>query len=175
MASGSPAPSSARGGRGGAGRKMLGRGGIAKRTARKNAAAPKRGGGRPRGRGRNKRYEDPRVQAAHDRQNFLRDLYSEVASAMKPVLEDLADETVKTLVENPTAHKDVPEYVAVQEELDRRFEEAKHRADREFNNKTGIATREYQLNTCFSEQRFEVRISRCHTAFCIAFPFSLFF
>ncbi|KAI1364725.1 hypothetical protein F5Y08DRAFT_201371 [Xylaria arbuscula] len=148
---GSPAPSPARG-RGGHLRKGMGRGG-AKKNGRKNAAAPKRGG-RPKGRGRNKTYEDPRVQAAYDRQKVLRDLYSEVASAVKPVLEDLADRTVKTLIENPTAHKAVPEYQALQQELDERLDQALRSVDREFNARMAIATREYQLNTAVTERKF---------------------
>ncbi|KAI0194963.1 hypothetical protein F4808DRAFT_440968 [Astrocystis sublimbata] len=149
---GSPAASPMRGKLGNL-RKVTGRG-ISKKTARKNAAAPKRGGGRPRGRGRNKTYEDPRVQAAYDRQKILRDLYSEVASAIKPVLEDLADVTVKTLTENSTAYKEVPEYHILQRQLDDRLEEVLRAADREFNTRTAIATREYHLNTAVTEKKF---------------------
>ncbi|KAI0808426.1 hypothetical protein GGR55DRAFT_190369 [Xylaria sp. FL0064] len=149
---GSPAPSPARGKLGNL-KRGTGRGGYRK-NGRKNAAAPKRGGGRPRGRGRNKTYEEPRAQAAYDRQKFLRDLYSEVASAIKPVLEDLADGTVKTLIENPTAHKEVPEYQILQRQLDDRLEEAMRSADREFNTRTAIATREYQLHTAATEKKY---------------------
>ncbi|KAI8634851.1 hypothetical protein F5Y19DRAFT_127605 [Xylariaceae sp. FL1651] len=149
---GSPAPSPAKV-KPGILRKGAGRG-ISKKNARKNAVAPKRGGGRPKGRGRNKTYEDQRVQAAYDRQKILRDLYSEVASAIKPVLEDLADLTVKRLIENPTAHKEVPEYHILQRQLDDRLREAMRTADREFNTKTAIATREYQLNTTITEKKF---------------------
>ncbi|RWA12903.1 hypothetical protein EKO27_g2197 [Xylaria grammica] len=148
---GSPAPSPAKGKAGNL-KKATGRG-ASKKNARKNAGAPKKGG-RPKGRGRNKTYEDPRVQAAYDRQKILRDLYSEVASAIKPVLEDLADMTVKTLIEKPTAHKEVPEYQILQRQLDDRLEEAVRSADREFTTRTAIATREYQLNTAVTEQKF---------------------
>ncbi|KAI0527911.1 hypothetical protein F5B22DRAFT_10347 [Xylaria bambusicola] len=148
---GSPAPSPAKGKLGNL-KKAVGRG-AGKKNGRKNAAAPRRGG-RPKGRGRNKTYEDPRVQAAYDRQKVLRDLYSEVASAVKPVLEDLADMTVKTLIETPTAHKAVPEYHVLQRKLDSRLEEVMRSADREFTTRTAIATREYQLNTAVTEQKF---------------------
>ncbi|KAI0914333.1 hypothetical protein F4823DRAFT_572838 [Ustulina deusta] len=148
---GSPAPSPAKGKVGNL-KKATGRG-ASKKNARKNAAGPKKGG-RPKGRGRNKTYEDPRVQAAYDRQKILRDLYSEVASAIKPVLEDLADMTVKTLIEDPTAHTEVPEYQILQRQLDDRLEEAMRSADREFTTRTTIATREYQLNTAVTEKKF---------------------
>ncbi|KAI0190199.1 hypothetical protein EV127DRAFT_93798 [Xylaria flabelliformis] len=149
---GSPAPSPMRGRLGNLKRGGMGRG-ISKKNARKNAMAPKRGG-RPKGRGRNKTYEDPRVQAAYDRQKILRDLYSEVASAIKPVLEDLADVTVKTLTENPTAHKEVPEYHILQSQLDDRLDEVLRATDREFNTRMTIATSEYRLNAEVTEKKF---------------------
>ncbi|KAI1268559.1 hypothetical protein F5Y18DRAFT_415265 [Xylariaceae sp. FL1019] len=149
---GSPAPSPARGrgrGRGG----MRGRGGIRK-MARKNGVPSTRGGGGPRGRGRNKRFEDPRTQAAHDRQHMLRDLFSEVASAMKPALDHLADLNIKLMTDNPVAHREVHEYEELQRQLDQRRDEAMRRADREFNTRTAVATREYQLHTQVTENKF---------------------
>ncbi|KAI1128083.1 hypothetical protein F5Y10DRAFT_182733 [Nemania abortiva] len=148
---GSPAPSPLKGKVSNL-KKAVGRG-AAKKNARKSVTAPKKGG-RPKGRGRNKTYEDPRVQAAYDRQKVLRDLYSEVASALKPVLEDLADTNIKKLMESPTAHKEVPEYHILQRQLDDRLEEAMRTAEREFTTRTAIATREYQLNTAVTEKKF---------------------
>ncbi|KAI0481726.1 hypothetical protein F4859DRAFT_475800 [Xylaria cf. heliscus] len=148
---GSPAPSPMKGKVGNL-KKALGRG-ISKKNARKNAAAPKRGG-RPKGRGRNKTYEDPQVQAAYDRQKVLRDLYSEVASALKPVFDDLADATIKTLIGNPTAHKEVPEYRILQRQLDDILNDVLRANDHEFNTRTAIATREYHLNTAVTEKKF---------------------
>ncbi|KAI0166341.1 hypothetical protein GGR57DRAFT_446395 [Xylariaceae sp. FL1272] len=150
---GPPAPSPARGrgrGRGG----MRGRGGIARKMARKNGAPFTRGGGGPRGRGRNKRFEDARTQAAHDRQHMLRDLFSEVASAMKPALDHLADLNIKLMTDNPSAHREVHEYEEIQRQLDQRRDQAMRRADREFNTRTTVATREYQLNTEVTEKKF---------------------
>ncbi|KAI0105494.1 hypothetical protein GGR51DRAFT_190709 [Nemania sp. FL0031] len=149
--SGSPAPSPIKGKVSNL-KKAVGRG-AAKKNARKNAIAPRRGG-RPKGRGRNKTYEDPRVQAAYDRQKVLRDLYSEVASALKPVLEDLADMNVKKLIESPTAHQEVPEYLILQRQLDDYLEEAKRSAEREFTAGTKIALNEYRLNTAVTEKKF---------------------
>ncbi|KAJ8123315.1 hypothetical protein ONZ43_g706 [Nemania bipapillata] len=148
---GSPAPSPIKG-KVSHLKKATGRG-AAKKNARRNVTAPRRGG-RPKGRGRNKTYEDPRVQAAYDRQKVLRDLYSEVASALKPVLEDLADMNVKKLTESPTAHKEVPEFQILQRQLDDRLVEAMRTAECEFTTRATIATREYQLNTAVTEKKF---------------------
>jgi hypothetical protein len=152
---GSPVPAPLRG-RGGTLRRSTGRG-ISKKNGRKNAIAPKRGG-RPKGRGRNKIYEDSRVQAAYERQKILRDLYSEVAGAIKPVLEDLADTTTKALIENPTAHMEVPEYDIVQRQLDDRLAETLNSINTEFRTKNAIATREYELNMAVTEKKFLVSL-----------------
>ncbi|KAK8048422.1 hypothetical protein PG994_010152 [Apiospora phragmitis] len=67
---------------------------AAKPISRRGRGKPGRGrggGGRGKGRGRNKTYDDTRVQAAHERQKELKELYSEVASAVKPALEKLAE------------------------------------------------------------------------------------
>lgn len=126
---------------------------ASKKNARKNAGVPKKGG-RPKGRGRNKTYEDPRVQASYDRQKYLRDVYSEVAGAVKPVLEHLADQSIKTLMESPTAYQEFPEFQILQRELDERLEKTMRDADREFTARAAIATREYQLNTAVTEKKF---------------------
>ncbi|KAI1815295.1 hypothetical protein GGS20DRAFT_544357 [Poronia punctata] len=128
--------------------------GVSKKTGRKNATTSKKVTNRPKGRGRNKTYEDQRVQAAYDRQKDLRDLYSEVANAIKPVLEDLADMSVKNLTENPTAHKEVSEYQTLQRALDDRLEEVLSSAQQEFENRTTIATNEYNLSNEVSVKKF---------------------
>ncbi|KAI0389006.1 hypothetical protein F5Y17DRAFT_163934 [Xylariaceae sp. FL0594] len=130
--------------------------GVSKKTARKNAAAARKAAGRPKGqgRGRNKTYDDARVQAAYDRQKHLRELYSEVATAIKPVLEDLAESSVKTLIENPEAHKEAAEYHILQRQLDERLKEVLSSAEEEFKTRAMIATREYQLNSNVTEKKF---------------------
>ncbi|ETS76514.1 hypothetical protein PFICI_11901 [Pestalotiopsis fici W106-1] len=123
QADGSPAPSPARTGRGGwrgRGGRYSGRGGRGGSLARKTTVA-KRGGNRGRGRGRNKTYTQPRVQAAYERSKDLRELYSDVSSAMKPALERLAEHTLNQMIADPEFHTKVPEYAAVQNELDDRL------------------------------------------------------
>ncbi|KAI1173761.1 hypothetical protein F4777DRAFT_424533 [Nemania sp. FL0916] len=135
-------------------KKMTGRG-ISKKTARKNAAAAAlKKVGRPKGRGRNKVYEDPRVQAAYERQKVLRDLYSEVAGAIKPVLEDLADRNIQKLIESPTAHKEPTEYEVLQRQLDDRLAETIRAADRELKTKTAISEQQFQLYTAGTRKTF---------------------
>ncbi|KAI4596360.1 hypothetical protein KJ359_005489 [Pestalotiopsis sp. 9143b] len=121
-ADGSPAPSPARPGRGGwRGRgRGSGRGGRGGALARKSGIT-KRGGNRGRGRGRNKIYTTPRVQAAYERSKDLREIYSDVSSAMKPALERLAEHTLNQMIADPEFHTKVPEYAAIQNELDDRL------------------------------------------------------
>ncbi|KAI2642600.1 hypothetical protein GGS21DRAFT_544728 [Xylaria nigripes] len=120
--------------------------GVSKRKGKKS--------GNAKGRGRTKTFDDPRVQAAHDRQKVLRDLYSEVANAIKPVLDDLASRSLKTLLESPTEHEDTPEFHLLQRQLDERLDEVIRAAEHEFSTRTAIATREYQLHTAVTEKKF---------------------
>ncbi|KAG4221104.1 hypothetical protein PC116_g30419, partial [Phytophthora cactorum] len=102
--------------------------GVTKRSGRKTAA--KKGGGRGKGRGQKKVYSDPRVQAAYERQRELRDLYSQVALAVKPALDEIADQNIKKLTESMDGHKGVPEYYTVQEQLDQQLRRVIEAADR---------------------------------------------
>ncbi|KAI1824448.1 hypothetical protein F4861DRAFT_506378 [Xylaria intraflava] len=142
---GSLVPSPAKG-KGNKPKKTTGRG-VSKRKGKR--------GGNGKGRGKSKVYEDPRLQAAYDRQKILRNLFSEVASVMKPVLDHLAAESIKTLIENPTSYKDVPEYDVVKRQLDEHLQEATSAANREFTVGAAIATREYQLHTAVTEKKFQ--------------------
>ncbi|KAI0128543.1 hypothetical protein BJ170DRAFT_693380 [Xylariales sp. AK1849] len=147
----SPAPSPARG-RGGTNR----RGHPGKNFLRKTAhkAIAKRGGGRGR-RGRNKTYDDPRVQGVYERVKELKDIYTEVASAMKPALEKLADHTLNHMIETPTAHQQVPEYVVLQNELDDRLDHAIHRADFEQESRDIMEDNQSELAKIASNTRFQ--------------------
>ncbi|KAK9771126.1 hypothetical protein AB5N19_06445 [Seiridium cardinale] len=150
-ADGSPAPSPARPGRGGyRGRGFAGRGGGRKALGRKTTIA-KRGGNRGRGRGRNKTYDHPRVQAAYERSKELRDMYSDVSSAMKPALEKLAEHTLNQMIEDPEFHTQVPEYSAIQNELDDRLDATLHRLESE---------ECLRLQTISTKQELEDEISR---------------
>ncbi|KAI0835570.1 hypothetical protein F5Y06DRAFT_275738 [Hypoxylon sp. FL0890] len=136
----SPAASPAKG-KAVAAKKPSGRG-VTKRTGRKPAAKK---GGRGKGRGQKKVYTDPLTQAAYERQRELRELYSQVALAIKPALDELADETIKEITEDPEAHKEATEYFMVKDQLDSRLEEVIQQADRELLVRTELARREYGL------------------------------
>ncbi|KAJ1335543.1 hypothetical protein MN608_02281 [Microdochium nivale] len=156
-AAASPAPSPAKGRGSGRGR---GRGrGHGRGTGRKTNTAStathfSRGRGRGRGRGRIKTYADPRVQAAYDRQRELRDLYSEVAGAVKPALEELAEQTLKSIIDDPACYKEAAEFKVVQKELDARFAQACRAADSQLNARLSILKNTHALNIEFADRSF---------------------
>ncbi|KAI5926404.1 hypothetical protein F4810DRAFT_536175 [Camillea tinctor] len=153
----SPAPSPAKS-RPATNKKSSGRG-VTKKSHRKQVV-PKRGeaalrrGNRGKGRGRTKFYDDPRVQASHERQKELREAFSVVASVVKPALEVLADMSIKGLQEDPMAHKAVPEHEIVMKHLDARLEHAIQEADREFKAKAALTKRTYELDTICTNKEF---------------------
>ncbi|KAF3064281.1 hypothetical protein GL218_01286 [Daldinia childiae] len=126
--------------------------GVTKRLGRKPAA--KKGAGRGKGRGQKKVYSDTRVQAAYERQRELRDLYSQVALAVRPALEEIADQTLKKLTESMDGHKDVEEYYTVQEQLDQQLQHVIETADRERHTRDMISQRTYELDRTFTQKRF---------------------
>lgn len=141
----SPAPSPAKG----KGKKNTGKG-----VKKAKKPAPKKGN---RGRGRRgKAYADPRVQAAYERQQYLTALYAEVSKAIKPALEHVADSSIKILQDNPTAHREVAEYEILQKQLDEQLEAAIAAADQEYNTKTDVAKRTFELNREITYVQFQV-------------------
>ena len=132
----SPAPSPAKG----KGRKPTGRG--VKKT--KKPAAKK--GNRGRGGRRNKVYTNPRVQAAYERQQDLSSNYLELAKAVKPALEALADMNIKTLLENPVAHQEFGEYDEAEQELNDKHAAVVAAAERDLEMGLENARRTYELN-----------------------------
>ncbi|KAI0180304.1 hypothetical protein GGR52DRAFT_237725 [Hypoxylon sp. FL1284] len=146
----SPAASPAKG-KGAVSKKTSGRG-FAKRTGRK--PLPKKNT-RGKGRGQKKTYDDPRIQAAYERQRELRDLYATVSMAVKPALEQQADQNVKKLLEDPEAYKNVPEYLAVKQQLDDQLERVIANADLEHHTRRSMAERTYRLGRIRIKQSFE--------------------
>lgn len=156
QAAASPAPSPAKPTRGGYRRGGLsGRGGARKTITRKTTVA-KRGGNRGRGRGRNKTYDHPRVQSAYERSKELRELYSDVSSAMKPALERLAEHTLNQMIEDPEFHKRVPEYTAIQNELDDRLESTLQRLEAEERTKLQVVDAKFECEDIISHEKFTV-------------------
>lgn len=146
----SPAPSPAKG----KGKKNAGK--SVKKTKK---PAPKKGN---RGRGRRgKVYEDPRVQAAYERQQDLAALYAEVSKAIKPALEEVADASIKILQDNPTAHQEVAEYEILQKQLDEQLEAAIAAADQEYDNNIAVAKRTFELDSEITYIQFHVSYILC--------------
>lgn len=160
----SPAPSPAKG-RAGTNRRNTTTPAVpaAKPVSRRGRGKPGRGrggGGRGKGRGRNKTYDDTRVQAAHERQKDLKEIFSEVACAVKPALERLAELNTNRMIDNPSAHKEVAEYRVIQrqlqDQLDARIQSVqgvKYRRD-------SLAQTEFEIHNEISHQKFQV--SRTH-------------
>ncbi|XXH04858.1 E1 ubiquitin-activating protein aos1 [Hypoxylon texense] len=126
--------------------------GVTKRTARK--PPPKRGV-RGKGRGRGKTFSDPRVQAAYERQRELRELFSTVSMAVKPALDEIADQSVKKLLEEPESYKETPEYLEVQQQLDAQLKQVIETADLELRTKLKIAERTYELESNRLNQSYQ--------------------
>ncbi|KAI6092434.1 hypothetical protein F4821DRAFT_134837 [Hypoxylon rubiginosum] len=138
----SPAASPAKG-KAAATKKSSGRG-VTKRKGRK--PAPKKGG-RGKGRGQKKTYEDPRVQAAYERQRELKDLYSTVSAAVKPALEEIADQSVKNLLQDPDSHRDCPEHDEVKQQLDDQYKHVIDTTETEYKTRLMISQRKLDLET----------------------------
>lgn len=157
QAAGSPAPSPARPTRGGfrGGRGGYGRGAAKKTLGRKSVG--KRGGNR-RGRGRNKTYDHPRTQAVYERSKELKEIYSDVAAAMKPALEKLADHSINLLLEHPDAHTRVPEYAFIRDELDDRLGERIRSLESEEAEYHRIANTQFSLDREITETQYTVSI-----------------
>lgn len=126
--------------------------GVTKQAGPKTTAKkPTRG----KGRGHKKTYPDAVTQAAHERQKELLELYSQVANAVKPGLEALADHSLKELATKEDVHKEVEEYEILQAELKQLYDNNVKSIEREFDIRNGIAGREYELETD--------RINKCFT------------
>ncbi|KAL7626749.1 hypothetical protein AAE478_003523 [Parahypoxylon ruwenzoriense] len=145
----SPAPSPAKG-KAAVAKKVPG--GATKRTGRKPAAKK---GGRGKGRGQKKTYPDSRAQASYERQRELRDLYSQVSVAIKPALDEIADQTIKNLTENPNAHKEVAEYLVVQQQLDDQLEHVIQAANKELEKRVETTTNGYNLDNICTQKAFK--------------------
>ncbi|KAI2615467.1 hypothetical protein GGR54DRAFT_642229 [Hypoxylon sp. NC1633] len=127
--------------------------GVTKRIAKK-PAAKKATTSRGKGRGHKKTYSDPRIQAAFERQRELRELYSQVAMVVKPVLEHMADQTVKELIEDENAYKEAPEFDAIQQQLDDQLEQVIAAADKEYHQQVAMTERTFNLDRACTEKSF---------------------
>ncbi|KAI5864650.1 hypothetical protein GGS23DRAFT_458137 [Durotheca rogersii] len=144
----SPAPSPAKG-KAAATKKTSG--GVTKRAGRKPAAKKATRG---KGRGQKKSYPEPFAQASYERQRELRDLFSQVSIALKPALDEIADQTIKALTQDIDAHKAVPEYEILQRQLDGQLQNVIEAADKELHMRVKITDREHALENTRTERAF---------------------
>jgi len=137
--------SPAKGGRGG---KAKARGGRAaprgKAKVSKGASNARQANARGR---RQKVYEFIKAQAAHERMAELKAQFTQLARAMKPALNELADRTIAKLTSNPKAHEEVPEAREVHQFLDRRLEDTIKTTDNEHHMQVSNAEKLFKLNT----------------------------
>lgn len=111
----------ARGGRGGRGRARGGRAAPrGKARVTKASATAKAVTGRGR---RQKVYDNPKAQAAHERMAELKASFNHLTRVMKPALNELADRNLAKLAANPHIHEEVPEVKEMHKFLDRRLRE----------------------------------------------------
>lgn len=105
------------GGRG-RGRGRWPRGGKGSRVTK--AAPAKAAAGRGR---RQKVYDEPKVQAAYERTQELKQAFLTLSKAVKPVLQELGDRSVNEMIQNPNFHKGLPEHQIIHNFLRKRHEE----------------------------------------------------
>ncbi|KAI1107224.1 hypothetical protein F4804DRAFT_220795 [Jackrogersella minutella] len=132
--------------------------GVTKRASRKIAAKKS---ARGKGRGQKKIYSDPLTQASYERQKELRDLYSQVALAVKPALDELADQSIKDLTEDLDGHKNADEYFLVQQQLDDRLKQVLEYTDREYRTRVDLAKFEFQQETNRVQKAFMNSFDYC--------------
>ncbi|KAK4204419.1 hypothetical protein QBC40DRAFT_303564 [Triangularia verruculosa] len=78
----------------------------------------------PTGRGRRQKlYEDPKVQAAHERAQELKQAWGVLIKLVKPAAQEIADRSINELLEDPGVVERVPEYDEAQRFLKQRYED----------------------------------------------------
>ncbi|EAQ91272.1 hypothetical protein CHGG_03207 [Chaetomium globosum CBS 148.51] len=78
----------------------------------------------PSGRGRRQKvYENPRVQAAHERTQELKQAFLAISKLVKPAAQEVADRSINELLEDPALYKQVPQYGATKKFLRDRHDE----------------------------------------------------
>jgi len=108
-------------------------------------------------RGRFKRYNDARVQAAFERQRDLKDSYSNVASALKPILDMIATRTVDKLKEDALHHRRMSDYSIVQGSLDDRLKSRLEQEDRTLAERHSALEKKRQMAEETTRKAFTVR------------------
>ena len=133
-------------GRGG----FAGRGGLARR---RGAASARRGKGFRRAR----KYEDNKVQASWERMQELKQTYSSVAGTVKPVLEEIADRSIRALETDPKAHQQAADYTKVKSGIDRQYKKVMQQETKRVKRNLVNLTQDTAAQRNMSKRVFEVR------------------
>jgi len=110
-------------------------------------------------RGRIKQYNDPRVQAAYERQREVKSAYLSIISHMKPALEELASRNIEKLKKDPEIHKTVPEFDIITEQLDTRLTKVLNEAQADYDKEMALLNLSFEKDREFIGLQHEVSIS----------------
>lgn len=141
------APRTATSGRG-RGRGGFGRGGISRRKAAANAR-------KARGARRARKYDDPKVQAAWERMQELKAFYAPVASALKPILEETADRSLRVLEKDPEAHEAFSAFDLIQSQLDKQRSRVLVQHERRFRFDLAQLAKSFAIHNDISQRKFQ--------------------
>lgn len=118
-------------------------------------------------RGRSKRYTDARVQAAYERQRDLKSNYSLVATALKPILDELAARNIKKMKEDALYHQQVSEsYKPLRDQLDRILANRISEEDRILSTRLAHLKKHKEMFDEITKRSFEVRSFGDFDGFC---------
>ena len=109
-------------------------------------------------------YDSARCQAAHERMQELKSAYATVAKAVKPVAQELVDQSLNELASNPDLFKQVPEYEEIQAFLKERLADAKDAIDKERDVESNMLRHLYasQQEITHNEYNASVLTPDCH-------------
>jgi hypothetical protein len=125
------------------------------RNAKVTKPAQQRGA--PAGRGRRQKvYDSLKVQAAHERAQELKQAFAAVGKLVKPAIQEIADRSINELMEDPEAHKKVPQHAAIQDFLRQRHEDRIRECDAELEANLAMAKHVYEAECEKRNERLAV-------------------
>jgi hypothetical protein len=110
------------------------------------------------GRGRVKKLGDDRAQAAYERCLELKNAYQQVARAIKPALQELAERQAVELLEKPNYYRELDTYQAFRDSADARLRQVTRNINREYEANITAAEMEVDGGRLIAQQTFNVCI-----------------
>ncbi|KAK3302396.1 uncharacterized protein B0T15DRAFT_496864 [Chaetomium strumarium] len=127
------------------------------RSAKVTKPAQQRGA--PAGRGRRQKvYDSLKVQAAHERAQELKQAFAAVGKLVKPAIQEIADRSINELLEDPDAHKKVPQYDAIQDFLRQRHEDTIRQCDESLREGMDMAKHVYEAECEKVHETFKIQL-----------------